>query len=331
MFSNVDKIDVGLMALGSLGSLIVGLSFPAMDLFFGRILNSLNSNSDFVEDINTLCSYLLIIAAFNIVAGYLQVCAILPDETHEKRSRPLSLQVYCWTYTGERQTQKFRERYVNAILAQEIGWFDDCGAGELSTRVTEVIGKIQDGSGRKIGDTLQYLTQVIGSYVLAFYLNWKLTLVMLASFPLIAGTGNTNKAPFFVGFDLLIGYTNHCSHLHDWGGDGGAEPVPRPVRRCGRSRHRDPRSHAHHFRAQRPARRDHQVPRVPLRRHECEDIVPSYPLMHCWAILLMTMFSLILTDWYQERLEGGLRQRTHLRRVLPHLRAGLLVQRQADR
>ena len=97
--------------------------------------------------------------------------------------------MYCWTYTGERQAQKFRERYVNAILAQEIGWFDDCGAGELSTRVAEVIGKIQDGSGRKIGDALQYLAQIIGSYTLAFYLNWRLTLVMLASFPVIAGAG----------------------------------------------------------------------------------------------------------------------------------------------
>ena len=98
-------------------------------------------------------------------------------------------QFYCWNYTGERQTQKFRERYVNAILAQEIGWFDDCGAGELSTRVAEVIGKIQDGSGRKIGDSLQYLTQILCSYTLAFYLNWRLTLVMLASFPVIAGAG----------------------------------------------------------------------------------------------------------------------------------------------
>jgi len=98
-------------------------------------------------------------------------------------------QVYCWSYTGERQTQKFRERYVNAILSQEIGWFDTCGAGELSTRVAELIGKIQDGTGRKVGDSIQYLAQIIGSYVVAFYLSWELTVVLIASFPLIAGAG----------------------------------------------------------------------------------------------------------------------------------------------
>lgn len=73
MFSNADSVDCALMLSGALGSLVVGISFPAMDLLFGRILNSLNSTSDFVEDINTLCLYLLIIAAFNIIGGYLQV------------------------------------------------------------------------------------------------------------------------------------------------------------------------------------------------------------------------------------------------------------------
>lgn len=97
--------------------------------------------------------------------------------------------MYCWSYTGERQTQKFRERYVNAILSQEIGWFDTCGAGELSTRVAELIGKIQDGTGRKVGDSIQYFAQIVGSYVVAFYLNWELTVVLIASFPLIAGAG----------------------------------------------------------------------------------------------------------------------------------------------
>lgn len=109
----------------------------------------------------------------------------------------LLLKVYCWTYTGERQAQKFREKYVNAILSQEIGWFDTCGAAELSTRVAELTGKIQDGLGRKVGDSLQYVTQVIGSYCVAFYLGWRLAVVLLAAFPLIAGAGEFKSLRFF--------------------------------------------------------------------------------------------------------------------------------------
>ena len=39
---------------------------------------------------------------------------------------------------GERQTQKYRETYVKAILAQEIGWFDECGANTLATKVAGI-------------------------------------------------------------------------------------------------------------------------------------------------------------------------------------------------
>ena len=61
------------MILGTIGSLIVGISFPAMDLLFGRILNSLNGDSDLVAQVNVLCLYLVYIAIANIVGGYVQV------------------------------------------------------------------------------------------------------------------------------------------------------------------------------------------------------------------------------------------------------------------
>lgn len=73
MFSNADAIDYCFMALGTLGSLIVGISFPTMDLLFGRLLNSLNESSGFVDQINELCLYLVYIAIANILGGYLQV------------------------------------------------------------------------------------------------------------------------------------------------------------------------------------------------------------------------------------------------------------------
>jgi ATP-binding cassette, subfamily B (MDR/TAP), member 1 len=69
--------------------------------------------------------------------------------------------VACWTATGQRQTQKFREKYVAAILSQEIGWFDTCAANQLSTKVSEYCGKIEDGLGRKVADLVQQFFQVL--------------------------------------------------------------------------------------------------------------------------------------------------------------------------
>jgi ATP-binding cassette subfamily B (MDR/TAP) protein 1 len=158
------------MLLGTIGGIIVGFSMPFFNLVFGELLDALNKNPDnFASSIAYLCVIFVIISAINLFAGFAQV--------------------YFWSASGERQAQRFREKYVKAILSQEIGWFDDCGSAELAVRVTELSGKIQDGLGRKVGDLFQYIAQVVGSIAIAFYLNWKLSLVLLTTLPLIAGCG----------------------------------------------------------------------------------------------------------------------------------------------
>lgn len=46
-----------------------------------------------------------------------------------------------------------------------------------------------DGIGRKIGDLTQYLAQVVFAFIVAFYFKWKLTVVLIAAFPVIAASG----------------------------------------------------------------------------------------------------------------------------------------------
>jgi len=40
-----------------------------------------------------------------------------------------------WVYTGEVNTKRIREQYLQAILRQEIAYFDKVGAGEVVTRI----------------------------------------------------------------------------------------------------------------------------------------------------------------------------------------------------
>ena len=40
-----------------------------------------------------------------------------------------------WVYTGERCSKRIRERYLQAILRQDVSYFDDVGAGEVATRI----------------------------------------------------------------------------------------------------------------------------------------------------------------------------------------------------
>ena len=170
MFSEAELYDWMLMILGSVGGAITGASLPAFNVLFGAMLDNLNaSGSNFTQEINKVCLYFVGLAVLNMVSGFCQC--------------------WCWMIAGERQTQRFREKYVGSILSQEIGWFDINGAGELSTKVVDLTGKVKDGMGRKVGDMMQYLFQVMGSLAVGFWLQWQLTLVLMCAIPLIAIAG----------------------------------------------------------------------------------------------------------------------------------------------
>jgi len=40
-----------------------------------------------------------------------------------------------WVYTGEVNAKRIREKYLRAVLRQDIGWFDNVGPGEVATRI----------------------------------------------------------------------------------------------------------------------------------------------------------------------------------------------------
>jgi len=44
--------------------------------------------------------------------------------------------MYVWVYTGEINAKRIRERYLQAVLRQDIAFFDNVGAGEVATRIS---------------------------------------------------------------------------------------------------------------------------------------------------------------------------------------------------
>lgn len=43
--------------------------------------------------------------------------------------------MYTWVYTAELTAKRIRERYLKAVLRQDIAFFDNVGAGEVATRI----------------------------------------------------------------------------------------------------------------------------------------------------------------------------------------------------
>ena len=75
-------------------------------------------------------------------------------------------QVAFWSIACERQTRRLREILLRSILKKEIAYFDINKTGQLSTRLTEDVNKVHDGTGDKLGAGLQFLAGFIAGLVL---------------------------------------------------------------------------------------------------------------------------------------------------------------------
>ncbi|KAI3361034.1 hypothetical protein L3Q82_013229, partial [Scortum barcoo] len=93
------------------------------------------------------------------------------------------MQVAFWTLAAGRQVKRIRKLFFHCIMQQEIGWFDVNETGELNTRLTDDVYKIQEGIGDKAGMLIQAYTTFITSFIIGFSKGWKLTLVILAVSP----------------------------------------------------------------------------------------------------------------------------------------------------
>ncbi|XP_059423485.1 ATP-dependent translocase ABCB1 [Carassius carassius] len=99
-----------------------------------------------------------------------------------------TFQVTLFLLTAAKQTKRIREKYFHAILHQQMSWFDTHQIGELNIRLTDDINTINDGLGDKICVFVQFFCTFISGFVIGFVYGWKLTLVILAVSPLLAGS-----------------------------------------------------------------------------------------------------------------------------------------------
>ena len=46
---------------------------------------------------------------------------------------------FCWARTAERQASRLRNRYLQAILSQDVGFFDTIGGASITSQVVSTI------------------------------------------------------------------------------------------------------------------------------------------------------------------------------------------------
>ncbi|XP_065051927.1 ATP-dependent translocase ABCB1-like isoform X2 [Rhopilema esculentum] len=183
LFRHADITDIFLMVIGTIFAIGNGIAQPLTIIMFGDLIgdfvkygeqqydvslglaNATSINFDIEGQMVKFAEYYSLIGFGCLLAAYVHTAF--------------------WSLSGVRQANKIRKLCFKEILKKDIGWFDQIDAGELSTRITEDVTKVQNGIGDKFGMLIHSVAMFVAAFIIGFVYSWRLTLVLLALTPLV--------------------------------------------------------------------------------------------------------------------------------------------------
>uniref|UniRef100_A0A8K9XY09 ATP-binding cassette sub-family B member 5 n=1 Tax=Oncorhynchus mykiss TaxID=8022 RepID=A0A8K9XY09_ONCMY len=183
LFRYATGCEVLLMIIGLLCAALHGIALPLMCVVFGQMTDSfVQSGQQLNLTVLSGCPHVGLSCTFSSEHAYYFVgigCAVFLLGT---------FQVMLFLLTATKQTKRIREKYFHAILHQQMSWFDTHQIGVLNVRLTDDINTINEGLGDKICVFVQFFCTFLSGFIIGFIFGWKLTLVILAVSPLLAGS-----------------------------------------------------------------------------------------------------------------------------------------------
>jgi ATP-binding cassette subfamily B (MDR/TAP) protein 1 len=148
-FSTGPELCLG--AVGLFLAIISGAAHPVMTIVFGQLTQSFTNWGILSKEVA---------AAIEPSAELLQSFRLAGDAVKRDASRNavylliigvaqgLCAYFYMvvWNYVGEANSKRLRQAYLDAVLRQEIAYFDEIGAGEVATRIENDCHLVQDGT-----------------------------------------------------------------------------------------------------------------------------------------------------------------------------------------
>lgn len=165
LFCGMEPKEWICLLVGILAAIAAGVPLPLIGLLFGKMVDGFNEQAcanrsgmptdpaqrdDFLDQVSTHVVQIIIVAAVNFALIWIYTCS--------------------WSLLGERIVRRLRERYVRAVLSQNMAFFDTLSPGEISTRLSENLIVVQNGTSEKVGIFLSSISYFVTSYIIAFIL-----------------------------------------------------------------------------------------------------------------------------------------------------------------
>ncbi|KAF9092990.1 Multidrug resistance protein 1 [Mortierella sp. GBA35] len=162
----------GLIILGAILSAGAGVIFPMFAKFFGQVLVVLSGprTDDFISKSNNNALMFVVIAIASMVT--------------------MGGSVVIFEYVGEKMARRMRTISFQAILSQEMGFFDrdENSTGALTSRLATDAYQMHELVSQIMKLSFQTIATVALGLGLSFNQSWRLSLVILALIPFLAAS-----------------------------------------------------------------------------------------------------------------------------------------------
>ncbi|KAL1822889.1 hypothetical protein ACET3Z_009667 [Daucus carota] len=169
--------------LGSVGAILAGMSAPLFAFGITYILTAFYSyDSHHIKQEIEWVSLIFVGGAILCIPVYW-------------------LQHYFYTLMGERLTMRVRLLMFTAILSNEVGWFDsdENSTGSLTSKLAANATLVRTSLADRLSTIVQNVALMATAFVIAFTLSWRISSVVIATFPLLVGASIAEQL-FLKGF-----------------------------------------------------------------------------------------------------------------------------------
>jgi len=148
--------------------MVAGCSFPWFAFLWGRILDAFLYANDAQQRLDDAIYYRNIFFYVGIGALFSSWIAFAS-----------------WTILSERLSVKCRKAYMNSLLRQDVGWFDQQDQFKLSSQFNADALAFQKATGEKIGSMFNIFAMFVCGAAISISIRWTMALVVMASLPII--------------------------------------------------------------------------------------------------------------------------------------------------
>mmetsp|Transcript_27047 Transcript_27047/g.62521 ORF Transcript_27047/g.62521 Transcript_27047/m.62521 type:complete len:1278 (+) Transcript_27047:121-3954(+) len=166
LFSLATTKEWLILHAGHVGAFGNGVAQPGLCLFFGDLIDAVAGEPDqLMDELEEAVMKMALVGVWAAVWS--------------------TLQLACFKIFADAQVNHFRKQYFDAVLHQDVQWFDTRDIASLATSMSGDAEKVMEGFSDKLGNAFMSWWAFIGGFICAFIIGWQVALMMLIILPLM--------------------------------------------------------------------------------------------------------------------------------------------------